>query len=97
MRTLLSGLLILGVLVAVTAVTHLHGTTQVPILYRYMILRFEEDTAAHNAVAAILLNYRMYDTMFEALILLTAIIGMKQFLPAETELKNVENGGKQKR
>lgn len=47
----------------------------------YLVRNFQDDTAAKNAVAAVLLNYRMYDTIFEALILLTAIIGMTQFLP----------------
>lgn len=46
---------------------------------RYFIENFTADTAAENAVAAIYLNYRMYDTIFEALILITSIIGMMHF------------------
>ncbi|TVR68815.1 MAG: hypothetical protein EA427_09640 [Spirochaetaceae bacterium] len=88
MKTLLSILFVFGAFVAVLAISHRHEEVQQPILYEYMISNFYEDTAAHNAIAAILLNYRMYDTMFEALILLTAIIGMKQFLPAAQELKS---------
>jgi multisubunit Na+/H+ antiporter MnhB subunit len=94
MKFLLSALLVMGVFIAVTAINSTYGETQDPTLYNYMIVHFEEDTAAHNAIAAILLNYRMYDTMFEALILLTAIVGMKQFLPAAHELKSAENGEK---
>ena len=92
MKTLLSILFVFGAFVAVVAISHRHEEAQQPILYEYMIANFYEDTAAHNAVAAILLNYRMYDTMFEALILLTAIIGMKQFLPAAQELKGEKEG-----
>ncbi|TVR02740.1 MAG: hypothetical protein EA403_08470 [Spirochaetaceae bacterium] len=46
---------------------------------RYYIEHFTEDTGAGNAVAAIYLNYRMYDTIFEALILITSVIGMMHF------------------
>lgn len=93
MKTLLSALFVFGAFLAVIAVSHQHEEAQQPVLYEYMIANFYEDTAARNAVAAILLNYRMYDTMFEALILLTAIIGMKQFLPAAQELKSEKEGG----
>ena len=92
MRPFFSFLFVLAVFTVVVVVTNQHGELQQPVLYEYLISNFREDTASRNAVAAILLNYRMYDTMFEALILLTAIIGMKQFLPAAQELKNEENG-----
>ena len=46
---------------------------------RYYIDNFTADTGAGNAVAAIYLNYRMYDTIFEALILVTSVIGMMHF------------------
>ena len=48
----------------------------------YYLNNFTSDTGAGNAVAAIYLNYRMYDTLFEALILLTSIIGMLHFFKA---------------
>jgi multisubunit Na+/H+ antiporter MnhB subunit len=48
----------------------------------YYLHNFTSDTGAGNAVAAIYLNYRMYDTLFEALILLTSIIGMLHFFKA---------------
>lgn len=96
MRYVMSALLVTAVFVAVTVVNSSYGATLEPTLYNYMIVHFEEDTAAHNAIAAILLNYRMYDTMFEALILLTAIVGMKQFLPASHELKNTDAGEKRR-
>ncbi len=87
MRMIASALLVLTVFVVVTVVTNRNRVELEPLMYEYMIHNFEEDTHARNAVAAILLNYRMYDTMFEALILLTAIIGMKQFLPRESDIQ----------
>lgn len=62
-----------------------HSTTLSTSLYDYIVNHFEADCGTRNAVTAILMNYRMYDTMFEVLILLTAIIGMKQFLPGRNE------------
>lgn len=86
MRTLLSALLIFTVFVTVIHITHTHNEKQHPELYEYVIHNYEKDCATTNAVTSILLNYRMYDTMFEVLILLTAVIGMKQFLPDPHEL-----------
>lgn len=48
----------------------------------YYLGNFASDTGAGNAVAAIYLNYRMYDTIFEALILLASIIAMLHFFRA---------------
>lgn len=86
MRTLLSGLLVLTMCILVILASHLHTEIQEPSLFHYVTSNYEEDCHTTNAVTAILLNYRMYDTMFEVLILLTAIIGMKQFLPSPDEL-----------
>ncbi len=81
MRFVASALLVIAVFVLVIGITTVHRVELDPFIYDYVIHYFERDTHAKNAVAAILLNYRMYDTMFEALILLTAIIGMNHFLP----------------
>jgi len=51
-------------------------------LAEYYLVHFREDTGARNAVAAIYLNYRMYDTLFEALMLLVSIIAMIHFFKA---------------
>ncbi|MFP4330401.1 MAG: hypothetical protein ACOC45_08185 [Alkalispirochaetaceae bacterium] len=45
----------------------------------YILENFLEQTGAENAVAAIYLNYRVYDTLFEALLLLIAIVGIMHF------------------
>ncbi len=51
-------------------------------LAEYYLTHFRTDTGARNAVAAIYLNYRMYDTLFEALMLLISIIAMIHFFKA---------------
>lgn len=81
MRFIASALLVGVVFLLVIGITTVHRVELNPFIYEYVTQNFERDTHAKNAVAAILLNYRMYDTMFEALILLTAIIGMNHFLP----------------
>ncbi len=87
MRPWLSALLLVSVYVLVMTMTHGHASPHDAFLCDYVLRHFHDDTGAHNAVAAILLNYRMYDTMFEALILLTAIVGMHQFLPRRADIE----------
>ena len=87
MRIGLSALLALVAFLAVTLLHTQHNESLPPFLYDNISVTFEQDTASQNAIAAILLNYRMYDTMFEALILLTAIIGMQQFLPRKVDIE----------
>lgn len=41
---------------------------------------FEGQTGARNAVAAIYLNYRMFDTLFETLLLAISVTGIVYFL-----------------
>lgn len=45
----------------------------------YYILNSFDQTKAQNAVAAVYLNYRMYDTLFEALMLLVCVLAIKHF------------------
>lgn len=49
------------------------------VLYHYYIDNFFSETAATNAVTAIYLNYRVYDTLFETLLLLVSVIGIIYF------------------
>jgi len=88
MRYVFSAVLTLGAFSVVTLISNTNHEVLDPQLYLYMVNNFFADTNSKNAITAILLNYRMYDTMFEALILLTAIIGMKQFLPRESDIKS---------
>lgn len=85
MRFFFSGLLCLAALGAVLYLSGRYPLQLDPSTYAYVIRNYFEDTGSRNAVSAILLNYRMYDTVFEALILFSAIVGMHQFLPHRTE------------
>ena len=93
MRYIAPALFVLAVFGTVTFLTVSHDETLDPVIYEYMTENFYDDTSAHNGIAAILLNYRMYDTLFEALILLTAIIGMLQFLPGVASKHEREASG----
>ena len=86
MRIALSALFTCVALAIVVWIHTHHRETAEPMISQYVIEHFHEDTGARNAVAAILLNYRMFDTIFEALILLTAIVGMHQFLPRAVDI-----------
>ena len=56
-----------------------------PVIYHYYQRYFYEETETRNAVTAILLTYRMYDTIFEAAILLCSVIGIAHFLRSDTK------------
>ncbi len=80
MRRLLIALLCTALLTGVVYLTVSHPETTDPTLYSLFTQVAAEETGAQNIVAAILLNYRMYDTVFEAMILLTSVMGMLHFL-----------------
>ena len=82
MKNILIGLLCLAMFAGVVFLTINHSETTEPTLYNYFTNSLEDNTGAQNIVAAILLNYRMYDTVFEAMILLTSVMGMLHFLYA---------------
>lgn len=48
-------------------------------LYEYLIANFYTDTGAKNALTAIYLDYRLFDTIFETLLLLVSVIGIIYF------------------
>lgn len=48
-------------------------------LFHYYLDYFIVDTGAMNAVTGIYLNYRVYDTLFETLLLLVSVIGIIHF------------------
>ncbi len=79
MRHILVSLLVLLLFGFVLFVYIAHPDGHDSEVSAYYIDNFIEDTGARNAVAAIYLNYRMYDTVFEALILLVSIIAMLHF------------------
>jgi multisubunit Na+/H+ antiporter MnhB subunit len=49
------------------------------IVADYYIEHFLNDTFAENGVAAVYLNYRVFDTIFETLILLISVSAVKIF------------------
>lgn len=42
----------------------------------YIAENHVEDTSANNAVTAVYLNYRLFDTLFESLILLVSVLAV---------------------
>jgi multicomponent Na+:H+ antiporter subunit B len=48
-------------------------------VYEYYVQNFFKDTGARNGVAAIYLNYRVFDTLFETLMLLISVIAVMYF------------------
>lgn len=48
-------------------------------LYHFIISHFISDTGSQNAVTGIYLNYRVFDTLFETLLLLVSVIGIIHF------------------
>ena len=51
----------------------------VAYLYEQYMLRFMQDVGGQNAVNAILAGYRVYDTLFEALILVISVLAVAHF------------------
>lgn len=78
-RTIASVLLIVLVWAGFMTLMFAHPGERDTQLAEYYIEHYREDTGAGNAVAAIYLNYRVYDTLFEALLLLVAILGIMHF------------------
>ncbi len=76
---------ILGTSIAViAAVITLILTTntkavEFPELYNLVLGNYTSDTMANNSVASIYLNYRVFDTIFEALMLLVSVMGVIHF------------------
>ncbi|MDA3845261.1 MAG: hypothetical protein PF505_01790 [Vallitaleaceae bacterium] len=48
-------------------------------LKAYYMTHFMNDTGALNSVTGIYLNYRVFDTLFETLVLLVSVIGIIYF------------------
>lgn len=55
------------------------NTIPEPFLMDYYIQNFLTDTFAKNGVAAIYLNYRVFDSIFETLILLISVVAVINF------------------
>lgn len=57
----------------------IHPISSAKDLYLYYTQNFFKDTGATNAVTGIYLDYRVFDTLFETLLLLVSVIGIIYF------------------
>lgn len=78
MRRKVSAIFVLLIFILVMTL-EVNPIDQAQNLYHYYIEHFREDTGADNAVTAIYLNYRLFDTFFETLLLLVSVIGIIYF------------------
>ena len=69
-------ILVTGLVLFLYLTTHRPATDPIS---SYYVRNFMEDTGATNAVAAIYLNYRMFDSMFETLMLLVSVAAVINF------------------
>jgi len=80
MKRQVTGLIFLLVLVAFLVwgmyLIHPFGYPGVSDMDDYMIENAQEETASNNVVAAVLFDYRGLDTLGEATILFTAVMGV---------------------
>ncbi len=61
------------------------------LLFDAIYARGFVETCAQNLVAAIYLDYRLFDTLLEALLLLVSVIGVKQFSQLSSHEKKHQN------
>ncbi len=73
MRRLLFAILFLIIFVYVISLFGLNPVEFPEYLKTYYIENFYDDTFAKNCVSAIYLNYRVYDSLFETLILFSSV------------------------
>jgi len=69
----------MGILFLVMTTFSLSPSAEAKELYTYYTTRFFEETGSINAVTAIYLDYRAFDTLFETLLLLVSVIGIIYF------------------
>ena len=55
------------------------SAVETPPLFSAVMNNYSSDTKATNAVASVYLNYRIFDTIFEALLLLVSVMGVIHF------------------
>jgi multisubunit Na+/H+ antiporter MnhB subunit len=69
-------LVVAAFLLVIPAALHPFGAPQMMEMDRYFLERSQEESAANNVVTAILFDYRGFDTLGEATVLFTAVIGV---------------------
>jgi len=78
-RKIASFLLCLVGFLLVLYCTGMISGVDTPPLFHAVMNNYSTDTLATNAVASIYLNYRIFDTVFEALMLLVSVMGVIHF------------------
>lgn len=73
---------ILVVIVTVLTLLNIFGETTKPDAYEYYIEKAVNETHMSNVVTAIYLQYRLFDTLFEALLLSVAVSAVVYFAAA---------------
>lgn len=91
MKRQVTGLIVLIVLVAFLVwgvmLIHPFGYPDASDMDDYIIENAQEETGSNNVVAAVLFDYRGLDTLGEATILFTAVIGVLLLLRASKRKK----------
>jgi len=92
MKRQVTGLILLLVLVAFLVwgmhLTHPFGYPGASDMDDYMIENAQEETGSNNVVAAVLFDYRLLDTLGEATILFTAVMGVLLLVRASKRKEN---------
>ncbi|TES88257.1 MAG: hypothetical protein E3J93_03445 [Dehalococcoidia bacterium] len=91
MKRQVTGLIVLIVLVAFLVwgvmLIHPFGYPDASDMDDYIIENAQEETGSNNVVAAVLFDYRALDTLGEATILFTAVMGVLLLLRASKRKK----------
>ncbi len=77
-RWISAGIIAMAAAFTLYASAGIDATTQEP-LFGEIMESYNADTGAQNAVASVYLNYRVFDTVFEALMLLVSVMGVVHF------------------
>lgn len=72
--------------------THEFGIPKVSEMDDYFIKNSQKETATNNVVTAIIFDYRGFDTLGEATVMFTAIVGIAMLLFRKEKAKEEERG-----
>jgi len=68
--------------ISILVLTNIYDEKMTPFAYEYYIKNIPEEAQMANAVTAIYLRYRIFDTLFEALLLAVAVSAVVYFAAA---------------
>lgn len=85
MRRKIIAALILLLFLGVAGLLYVQSAPEKGPLMEQCLANAQSDTGARNAVAAIYLDYRVFDTILEALLLLISIIAVIHFAQQEDQ------------